>query len=122
MERCRVVSSACPHCFMACGKISEVKKGRHRGLRIMGPEYETIYAFGGLCMIKSIEEIIYLNDLCDRLGIDTITAGNLAAFAIEASLEGKIRDKLRYGDADAIAEILKKIAYRRGVGRILSEG
>ncbi|MBS3920925.1 MAG: aldehyde ferredoxin oxidoreductase family protein [Deltaproteobacteria bacterium] len=122
MEHCDVTSSACPHCFMACGKISQVKEGRHRGLRIMGPEYETIYAFGGLCMVKSIEEIIYLNDLCDRLGMDTITAGNLAAFAIEASLKGKIKDKLRYGDADAIAEILKKIAYRRGVGRVLSEG
>jgi len=122
MEHCKVTPSACPHCFMACGKISQVKKGKHRGLRIMGPEYETIYAFGGLCMVKSIEEIIYLNDICDRLGIDTITAGNLAAFAIEASRKGKIRDKLRYGDADAIAEILKKIAYQRGVGRILSEG
>lgn len=122
MERCEVSSVACPHCFMACGKISRVKEGRHRGLQIMGPEYETIYAFGGLCMVKSIEEIIYLNDLCDRLGMDTITAGNLVAFAIEASLRGKIKDKLRYGDADAIAEILKKIASRRGVGKILSEG
>jgi aldehyde:ferredoxin oxidoreductase len=122
MERCEVKSSACPHCFMACGKMSRVKEGRHRGLRIMGPEYETIYAFGGLCMVKSIEEIIYLNDLCDRLGMDTITAGNLAAFAIEASMKGKIRDKLRYGDVDSIAGILKKIAYRKGVGRVLSEG
>ncbi|NWF92081.1 MAG: aldehyde ferredoxin oxidoreductase family protein [Syntrophaceae bacterium] len=122
MERCRVRSIGCPHCFMTCGKISEVKKGRHQGLRIMGPEYETIYAFGGLCMVKSIEEIIYLNDLCDRLGMDTITAGNLAAFAIEASKKKKIKDKLDYGDADGIAEILTKIAGRRGVGRILSEG
>lgn len=122
MERCKVTSSACPHCFMACGNISEIKQGRHRGLRIRGPEYETIYAFGGLCMVNSIEEIIYLNDLCDRLAIDTITAGNLAAFAIEASKEGKIKEKLNYGDVDGIAEILKKIAYRKGVGRILSEG
>lgn len=122
MERCEVTSSACPRCFMACGKVSRVKQGRHRGLCIMGPEYETIYAFGGLCMVKSIEEIIYLNDLCDRLGMDTITAGNLAAFAIEASLKGKIKDRLQYGDADAIAEILKKIAYRKGVGKVLSEG
>ena len=53
LERCNVVSSACPRCFMACGKISEIKQGRHRGLRIMGPQYETIYAFGGLCMVKS---------------------------------------------------------------------
>jgi aldehyde:ferredoxin oxidoreductase len=122
MERCHVVSSACPHCFMACGKISEVKQGRHRGLRIRGPEYETIYAFGGLCMVKSIEEIIYLNDLCDRLGMDTITAGNLAAFAIEASKRKKIAEKLDYGDVDGISEILNKIAYRKGIGRILSEG
>jgi aldehyde:ferredoxin oxidoreductase len=107
---------------MACGKISEVKEGEHKGLRIMGPEYETIYAFGGLCMVKSIEEIIYLNDLCDRLGMDTITAGNLAAFAIEASKRKRIEDKLDYGDVDGIADILIKIAYRRGVGRILSEG
>jgi aldehyde:ferredoxin oxidoreductase len=122
LERCNVVSSACPRCFMACGKISEVKEGRHRGLRIMGPQYETIYAFGGLCMVKSIEEIIYLNDLCDRLGMDTITAGNLAAFAIEASKIKKIKENLQYGDVDGIAEILTKIAYKKGVGRILSEG
>jgi len=122
MERCQVSSMACPHCFMACGKISEVKQGRHRGLRIRGPEYETIYAFGGLCMVKSIEEIIYLNDLCDRLGMDTITAGNLAAFAIEASKRKVIQGNLQYGDVDGIAEILTKIAYRKGVGKILSEG
>jgi len=122
MERCQVSSIACPHCFMACGKISKVKQGRHKGLCIMGPEYETIYAFGGLCMVTSIEEIIYLNDLCDRLGMDTITAGNLVAFAIEASKKKKIKENLGYGDVDGIAEMLTKIAYRKGVGRILSEG
>ncbi len=122
LERCDVHSIACPHCFMACGKVSEVKKGRHRGLSIMGPEYETIYAFGGLCMVKSIEEIIYLNDLCDRLGMDTITTGNLVAFAIEASRQGNIKEKLEYGDVDGIAKLLKKIAYRKGVGKILSQG
>jgi len=62
---------------MACGRMSTVKKGRHAGLKLEGPEYETLYVFGGLCMIESIEEIIYLNDICDRLGMDTITAGNL---------------------------------------------
>jgi len=122
MERCQVSSIACPHCFMACGKISEIKQGRHQGLRIMGPEYETLYAFGGLCMVKSIEEIIYLNDLCNRLGLDTITAGNLAAFAIVASKDKKIKETLHYGEVDEIAEILTKIAYRKGVGRILAEG
>jgi aldehyde:ferredoxin oxidoreductase len=52
----------------------------------------TIYAFGGLCEITSTEEIAYLNDVCDRLGLDTISAGNLAGFAIEASKRGKIQE------------------------------
>jgi len=88
-ERCQVTPNACLKCFMACGRLSTVKEGRHKGLKIEGPEYETIYAFGGLCMIDSIEEIAYLNDICDRLGMDTISAGNLCAFAIEAAKQGK---------------------------------
>jgi aldehyde:ferredoxin oxidoreductase len=122
IENCKPKPKACPRCFMACGKLSEVQRGRHKGLKIEGPEYETIYAFGGLCMIRSLEEIIYLNDLCDNLGIDTITAGNLAAFTIEASKKGVIAEKLSYGDVDGIAELLRKIVYRDGIGDILAEG
>jgi aldehyde:ferredoxin oxidoreductase len=107
---------------MACGKLSEVVEGRHKGLTIEGPEYETIYAFGGLCLIDRIDEIMYLNDLCDNLGIDTMTAGNLSAFTIEASLRGKISDTIKYGDVDGIAELLKKIANRKGIGDLLAEG
>jgi len=107
---------------MACGKLSTVKEGRHAGLRIEGPEYETIYSFGGLCEIARIEEIMYLNDLCDRLGIDTISAGNLAAFTIEAARQGKIPLKIDYGNADAIAALLKDMAFRRGIGDILARG
>jgi len=113
---------ACMTCFMACGKYVEVQDGRHQGLKLEGPEYETIYAFGGLCMIDKIEEIAWLNDLCDRLGLDTITAGNLAAFAIEASKRGKIADKLEYGDPDMVADLLQKIVRREGVGGLLAEG
>ena len=122
LSRCKVRPKACPKCFIACGKLSEVTKGRHKGLRLEGPEYETIYAFGGLCMVEEIEEIIYLNDICDRLGIDTITAGNLIAFAIEADRRGVIDEKLEYGDVDAIAGLLEKIVYRQGLGAVLAEG
>ncbi len=113
---------ACNKCFMACGKLSVVQEGRHKGLQIEGPEYETIYAFGGLCMIDRVEEIAYLNDICDNLGMDTITAGNLAAFTIEASQRGKIGDKLDYGDVDGIAKLLDRIVNREGTGAVLAEG
>jgi aldehyde:ferredoxin oxidoreductase len=121
-ERCKVTPKSCARCFMACGRMTEVVQGRHQGLRIEGPEYETIYAFGGLCMVADIEEIIHLNDLCDRLGMDTITAGNLCAFAIEASKRGKIDTVLDYGDVDAIAALLEQIARREGIGDVLACG
>jgi len=122
LERCHVESRSCPACSLKCGKTSTVKHGKYRGLKVGGPDYQTINAFGGLCMITSIEEIIYLNDLCDRLGMDTITAGNLCAFAIEASLRGIITEKLEYGNAESISKLLRKIAYKEGVGIDLAGG
>jgi aldehyde:ferredoxin oxidoreductase len=121
-DRCDVRPHACLRCFMACGNLSTVKTGRHKGLLIEGPEYETIYAFGGLCEVEPIEEIIYLNDCCDRLGMDTISAGNLVAFAIESSRQGRIGLGVDYGDVDAIAALLEDIAYRRGAGDTLAKG
>ncbi|MGQ9669279.1 MAG: aldehyde ferredoxin oxidoreductase family protein [Desulfosoma sp.] len=113
---------ACRTCFIGCGKYVEIQEGRHKGLKIEGPEYETIYAFGGLCEIDALDEIAHLNDLCDRLGMDTITAGNMVAFAIEASRRGKIQERLHYGDVDAIARLLENIAKRQGLGDLLAEG
>ena len=122
IEKMDPTPHACGKCFMACGQLGTVKEGRHAGLKIEGPEYETIYAFGGLCLIDSIEEIAYLNDICDRLGMDTITAGNLCAFTIEAARRGKIDYKIDYGEVDAIANLLQKIAGREGIGEVLSQG
>ena len=121
-ERCQVKPNACLKCFLACGRMTTVLQGRHAGLKLEGPEYETIYAFGGLCLIDSIEEIAYVNDICDRLGMDTITAGNLCAFTIEAARRGKIDYKIDYGDIDAIAELLNKIARREHIGELLAQG
>jgi len=122
IEKMDPTPNACSKCFMACGQLGTVKEGRRTGLKIEGPEYETIYAFGGLCLIDSIEEIAYLNDVCDRLGMDTITAGNLCAFAIEAARRGKIDFKIDYGDVDAIDDLLHKIARREDIGEVLSQG
>ncbi|MEA1948511.1 MAG: aldehyde ferredoxin oxidoreductase family protein [Thermodesulfobacteriota bacterium] len=121
-NQCNVQPRACAKCFIACGRMTTVLNGRHAGLRIEGPEYETIFAFGGLCMIDSIEEIAYLNDICDSLGMDTISAGNLCGFTIEAARRKKIDFKIEYGDVDAIADLLKTIATRQGIGDVLARG
>lgn len=117
-----VKPKACPNCFMACGKVAKINHGKHAGLKLEGPEYETIYAFGGLCCINDLSEIIYLNDLCDRLGMDTITAGNLAALAIEATDRGKISSSLKYGDPAGVADLLKDMAAQQGLGAVFSRG
>jgi aldehyde:ferredoxin oxidoreductase len=117
-----VTPHACLKCFMACGRKATLQKGRHHGLVIEGPEYETIYAFGGLCMIDDLGEIAHLNDLCDRLGMDTISAGNLCALTIEAVRCKKVDYSIQYGDAQAVARLLKRIAYRDGIGEVLAEG
>lgn len=121
-EHLEVVKNACLKCFIACGRLSTVKEGRHKGLKIEGPEYETIFAFGGLCEVNSIDEIAYLNDTCDRLGLDTISAGNLAGLTIEASRLGKIDYAIEYGQTDKISELIKEIAYRKGIGDTLAKG
>lgn len=121
-ERCEVKTSACSKCFIACGRLATVKQGPHTGLTVEGPEYETIYAFGGLCEVDNIEDIIYLNDLCDRLGMDTISAGNLAALTIEAVRQKIVDYDIDYGDTAAIARLLEDISGRRGIGDILAQG
>jgi len=121
-DRCEVRARACPKCFVACGNLSKVLGGRHKGLRIEGPEYETVNSFGGLCLIDDITEVMYLNDICDRLGMDTITAGNLAGFTIEASKRKAIGEKIDYGDVDGIAALLHKIVRKEGIGAALAEG
>ncbi len=117
-----VKPNACAKCFMACGRLATIRKGRHKGLRLEGPEYETIYAFGGLCMVADMGEIAHLNDLCDRLGMDTITAGNLCALAIEARRRGIIQEEIDYGAAEGISALIEKIARREGIGDILADG
>ncbi len=121
-EQFRPRPKACYRCFFACGRDTTVPYGRHKGLNVEGPDYETIYAFGGLCAIDDLAEIIYLNDICDRLGLDTITAGNVAGLAIEASRRGALDLDLDYGDVDGIARLLHQIAGREGPGELLAGG
>lgn len=118
----KVVPKTCPGCFMSCGDLTSIETGPRAGLTLEGPEYETIYAFGGLCCIDRLDDIIYLNDICDRLGIDTITGGNLVALAMEARERGLDKGFPAYGDADGAAKLLEEMACRKGAGAVFSDG
>ncbi len=93
-----------------------------------GPEYETVGSLGSLCGIDSLEAIAKGNELCNKYGLDTISTGTTIAFAMECFEEGII-DKnktdgieLRFGNADAMLEMIEKIKNLEGIGAILAGG
>jgi aldehyde:ferredoxin oxidoreductase len=121
-EHFEVRRHGCPNCFLQCTKLSKVREGRHAGLELEGPEYETIYALGGLNCLDRLEEVAFLNDLCDRLGLDTMSAGNVSAFAIEAHKRGRSDFAIDYNEPDRIAELLRLVARREGAGAVFADG
>jgi len=124
-EQIVVTDKACFACPCACGKYSYTKKW---DVHVEGPEYETAAFLGADVAIADIEDVAYANYLCDELGIDTISAGNVIAFAIECFEKGIITTKdtdglaLRFGDSEGVFELIQKIAKREGIGDVLAEG
>ena len=92
------------------------------------PEYETLAAFGSLSLNDSLESIIKLNDMCNRYGLDTISAGATIAFAIECYENGLLNKndtdgiELKWGNHKAIVAMTEKLARREGIGDILADG
>ncbi len=115
-------NNVCPPCLLQCVKHNVIREGPHAGLEIDGPEYETLYVFGGLCEIVDFGQVMRLNDICDRLGVDTMTAGNLCGLAIEASRRGLIDLGLDFGDADGVAAFLESMCLREGLGDLFADG
>lgn len=119
---------ACYNCPIHCSKVSVVPYGKYAGTTIDGPEYESVGLLGSNCGVKDPAAIIRANYLCDELGMDTISTGNVVGFAMECfergilTLEDTGGIELRFGNGDAIVEIIEKIAKREGLGDILAEG
>ncbi|MBA1333612.1 MAG: Tungsten-containing aldehyde:ferredoxin oxidoreductase [Firmicutes bacterium] len=127
-ERIVERDKACYGCQVPCGKYSVVKKGKYVGTKVVGPEYETIGLLGSNCGVGEIEAIAKANLLCDQLGLDTMSAGSAIAFAMECFERGILTKDdvdgldLRFGNDDAQMELIRKIAFREGIGDILAQG
>jgi len=119
---------ACANCPIACGGIVHVNKGQYPLGETHKPEYETIGAFGPLCMNNDLESIFKLNDMCNRSGLDTISAGTVLAFAMECYEEGVLTKadtdgiELNWGNSKAMVAMTEKIILREGLGDILADG
>ena len=118
----------CANCPIACGGIFNVTSGKYPVGETHKPEYETIGAFGTMCMCDDFETIIKLNEMCNRSGLDTISAGTALAFAMECFENGIISESdldgiaLTWGNAEAMVTMLDKMIAREGFGDILADG
>lgn len=123
-EKMVITDKGCFGCPSPCGKYSYVKG---YDVYVEGPEYETTALIGGCCVFTDIEKVGYLNYLCDELGLDTISAGNVIGFAMEAYENGVLSQEqvgmeLKFGDVESFKYLVEKIAAREGIGNILAEG
>jgi len=118
----------CYGCIMACGKIHKVLKGPYSGIGWDHPEYETQWSFGAHCGNTNTESIIAANKLCDEYGLDTISTGYVIGFAMELYERGVISKyetgglDLKWGNHEAMIEMVRRIALRDGLGNVLAEG
>jgi aldehyde:ferredoxin oxidoreductase len=90
-----------------------------RGVRL---EYEGLFALGPLCGIDDRDAILRAAAACDDAGMDVISAGGTAAFAMECGERGLLEGAPRFGDADGLLRLLDDVAHRRGLGDLLAEG
>ena len=118
----------CEKCVIGCGRRVKIDKGPYAGVEGAGPEYETMAFLGSLCLVDDLEAVAKANELCNRLGMDTISCGSSIAFAMEAFEKGLIGKKetgeleLVWGRGDVMVKMVEKIGKREGLGHLLGEG
>ncbi|HNN14928.1 MAG TPA: aldehyde ferredoxin oxidoreductase family protein [Anaerolineales bacterium] len=116
----------CYRCPLSCGRLTEVPDGPYKG-KGEGPEYETISSLGTGCGVSDLAALLKANYLCNEYGMDTITTGMTIAAAMEMYEKGYIPEEvigmpLKFGDHDAMIEMIKKMAYNEGFGKDLAQG
>ncbi len=147
-EEVRVDMGACFACSVRCKKVVQIEqraedagvtrkgvkvavdpKGRYRvDPKYGGPEYESLASLGPNLGVDDIVAVCKSNEVCNYLGMDTITAGATIAWAMECYEKGilTVEDtdgvKLQFSDGGAVVEMLERIAYRQGIGDLLAEG
>lgn len=117
MEEIKVANRGCPQCNMTCGNV--VEDSNRQQVEI---DYENVVMLGSNIGLGNLRQIAALNRLADELGLDTISLGNVLAFAMEASEKNLIAKKVSWGKFKEIKDLINDVAYREGLGSVLAEG
>ncbi len=123
-----VEGGSCYSCSIRCKRIVKSDGEYPADPAYGGPEYETIGSFGSACGIDNVHAVARAHELCNRYGLDTISAGMSIAFAMECYENGLLTKAdtdgldLTWGNAGAVLTLVEKIAHREGIGNLLAEG
>jgi len=118
----------CASCIYSCHRFIRIEEGAYQGTYSAGPEYETVSALGSGPAVPSIGAVQRANELCNDLGLDTISTGGAIQWAMETSERGCLPDEfqpdfaVRFGNEEAIIQLPRLIAYREGIGALLADG
>ena len=117
----------CLYCPIGCHRHIKFEY-RDKIIEGAGPEYESLGMLGSNCLVDDLMLISKANDLCNRLGIDTVSAGSYVGFTMECFEKGLITTqdlkgkKAHWGDGDFLIDLIGKIGNKEGFGAIFSEG
>lgn len=119
----------CYSCVIGCGGLCEINELSHgRFSKTHKPEYETVASFGSLLLNKNLDAIFIINELLNRGGMDSISAGNTIAFAMECYEKGWLSKDatggldLSWGNSEAVITLVEQMIAGEGFGAILQNG
>jgi aldehyde:ferredoxin oxidoreductase len=128
IEEYSVGTEGCYGCIMHCRHKYLIKEGPYAGTYAQGPEYTSQGAFGMEVGCNNFETVLIGNHLVNSYGMDTLETGSMIAWAMELYEKGILTDedtgglKLEWGNDEAVLEMIKCIAERKGLGDVLAEG
>jgi len=118
----------CPRCPVQCKADLMIDRGKLKGATAARPEFEPIMTLGAKCGLSDLDSVVYLDNLCSRLGIDSLSAAAVIAFAMDLYERGIISREttggvdLTWGNAAAMETLIRQMAAGEGFGAVLNQG
>lgn len=120
-QKIREKKRACYQCAIGCRNFHATTFAGET-VRGEGPEYETIALCGANCGIDDIDALMKFNELCDELGLDTISTGSVVGLAMDMTERGIKDFGLHFGEVEGYVKVPELIARREGIGAELALG
>ncbi len=123
-----VKSRGCFSCILPCSRFYVIKNGKFAGLYGEGPEYEALAGFTVRIGNKDLDSALKAINMVNDLGMDVISTSEVISWSMELYEKGLLSREevgglnLRWGNIEAVFELVEMIAYRKGFGDILADG